>query len=342
MRTGANPAKAGIPAYTPQKLGIALIVYIPFTEGYFANSLKILDYQIASIRATTTQPFDLLVFDNGSSPQAVAELEALYENKSIDWLILSQHNLGKAGAWNWIFATMPNEWICYADSDVLFRQNWLEASLEVFEAFPQAGMVAAQPNFFDVMKGEGVAHLALQGDDGYKFGEYRPSKDIIDEYCTGIGATDEMAAQFYENPLPAITNRSMGTQAVIGASHMQLLTTRAVARQIVPLQASKGLLRSETMGLDYKIDELGYLHLSTQKPYVFHMGNTLNERLRQEVEAIIGASIPSTSTRIKAAQNQSQKYRWLVRLAQNPRLNNLFLRIYNLLFRVLYSENEGK
>lgn len=342
MRTGANPAKAGIPAYTPQVLGIALIVYIPFTEGYFANSLEILNYQIASIRATTKQPFDLFVFDNGSCPQVVSELSKLYENKSIDWLILSQHNLGKAGAWNWIFASMPNEWICYADSDVLFRQDWFEASREVFEAFPLAGMVAAQPNFFDVMKGEGKAHLALKNDDQYKFDEYRPSKGIIDEYCIGIGATDELAAQFFENPLPAITNQLTGTQAVIGASHMQFLTRRSIARQIVPLQASKGLLRSETMGLDYKIDELGYLHLSTRKSYVFHMGNTLNERLKNELETITGASIPSASANLREAQNESQKHRWLVRLAKNPRINDLFLRTYNLLFRVLYAENEEK
>jgi hypothetical protein len=30
MRTGKNPAKAGIPAYQPQMLGVAFIVYIPF------------------------------------------------------------------------------------------------------------------------------------------------------------------------------------------------------------------------------------------------------------------------------------------------------------------------
>ena len=133
MRTGANPAKAGIPAYKPQKLGIALIVYIPFTEGYFADSLDILHYQIESIHSTT-QDFDLLILDNGSCSQVVEKLQAYFDQKRIDWLILSQHNLGKAGAWNWIFATMPNELICYADSDVLFRPGWLKACQDVLDA----------------------------------------------------------------------------------------------------------------------------------------------------------------------------------------------------------------
>ena len=61
---------------------------IPFTEGYFANSLEILNYQIASLRATTRQPFDLLVFDNGSCPQAIEELNKLYKEEVIDWLVL--------------------------------------------------------------------------------------------------------------------------------------------------------------------------------------------------------------------------------------------------------------
>ena len=338
MRTGANPSKAGIPAYSPHPLGIALIVYIPFTEGYFENSLEILSYQIESIRSTT-QDYDLLVFDNGSCTEVVEELQSYYAQKWIDWIILSQHNLGKAGAWNWIFAVMPNDLICYADSDVLFRQGWLEASLEVLEAFPQAGMIAAQPNFFDVMNGEGKAHLDLQNDNSYEFGEYWPSEKIIEEYCFGIGASEEITTQFYKEPLLAITKRELGVQAVSGASHMQFLTTRQVARQIVPLQAKKGLLRSETLGLDTKIDDLGYLHLSTREPYVFHMGNTINQRLLDEFQSVVGATLPKPP---QGGEIRGTKWqRWLANLARHPRFNRTFLRVYNSLFRALYSENQG-
>ena len=167
MRIGSNPAKAGLPAYEPKKLGIALIVYIPLLEGYFQNSLEIFKTQLASIRASTSGEYDLLVFTNGCCQPVVMELQSLYRDKQIDWLIESQYNLGKAGAWNWIFASMPNELICYADSDVLFRPGWLEASLEILEAFPQAGMIAAQSNFFDVLSGEGQAHLAHIANGNY-------------------------------------------------------------------------------------------------------------------------------------------------------------------------------
>lgn len=338
MRTGKNPAKDGLPAYTPHRLGVALIVYIPFTEGYFENSLEILEYQLDSLRAATGEPFDLLVFDNGSCPRAVSALKELYDQRKIDWLILSAHNMGKAGAWNWIFSSMPNQLICYADSDVLFRPGWLDASLQVLQAFPMAGMIGAQPNFYDVMAGEGKAHLALQGDHSYKFGDYWPEIDTIDEYCFGIGASEELAAQFYNTPLPAITERESGVQAVTGASHMQFLIPREVARQVVPLPSTKGLLRKETMSIDYKIDELGYLHLSTPDSYVFHMGNTVNERLREEVGRITGSLSPAAPIPERASAKPSTLQRALTWLAKHPRFNRLFLRLYNLLFRALYSE----
>jgi len=338
MRTGKNPAKAGIPAYQPQELGVALIVYIPFTQGYFEHSLEILHYQIESLRATTPEPYDLLIFDNGSCPEAVARLNQLYEQKKVDWLVLSQHNLGKAGAWNWIFSALPNRLICYADSDVLFRSGWLESSLEIMKAFPKAGMVAAQPNFFDVMQGEGKAHLDLQNDPGFMLEDYWPEKSVIDEYCFGIGADAELAAPFYANPLPSILNRVGATRAVIGASHMQFLTTRDVARQLVPLPSTKGLLRAETMSLDYKMDELGYLHLSTLKPYVFHMGNTINDRLRMELSETLEDPPGLQGQPSKGLRLNTRSQRFVARLAKNPSMNRLFLRLYNLLFQALYAE----
>jgi glycosyltransferase involved in cell wall biosynthesis len=337
MRVGTNPSKAGIPAYSSRRLGVALILYIPVLEGYFSNSLEIFQYQLDSLRAATSEEYDLLVFDNGSCPEVVEALQALYQEKRIDWLVLSRHNLGKAGAWNWIFASMPNELICYADSDVLFRPGWLEASLEILQAFPQAGMIAAQPNFYDVLGGEGQAHRSLSGQRGYSLGEYRPSREIVEEYCLGIGADEETARPFYEKTLPAITDLEDKVQAVIGASHMQFMIPHEVARQVVPLPAAHALLRRETMSLDYKIDQSGYLHLSTLQPFVFHMGNTVSARLIEEVQRITGVQSQATKPQKKTAST-SRARRWMAALARRPRFNRLFRRLYNLLFQALNAE----
>jgi len=346
VRTGKNPAKNGLPAYSPQRLGVALITYVPFTEGYFENALEVFQYEVASLHATTGEPFDLLVFDNGSCPEMVSLLQDLHAQKHIDWLILSRHNMGKAGAWNWIFAAMPNELICYADSDVLFRPGWLEGSLQVLEAFPQAGMVGAQPSFYDVMQGEGQAHKTALKDSRYTPAEFQPPIEVIDEYVLGIGATGEVADQFYHKPLNTLVERGKGTQAVLGASHMQFIIPRQVARQVVPLPSAHGLLRRETMSLDYKIDQLGYLHLSTVHPYVFHMGNTINQRLLDEVNPITDEGLdkavsPRSSTARQSARSSGLE-RWLRQLAKQPHYQKRLVRLYNLLFRALYAETLEK
>jgi len=348
MRVGRNPAKAGIPAYSPRPLGVALLVYIPDQQGYFANALEIFKIQVESLYKATPQGFDLLVFDNGSCPPVVQALQGLQAGGRIDWLVLSRHNMGKAGAWNWIFSCMPNELICYADSDVLFRPGWLEASQRVLETFPRAGMVSAQPNFFDVLDGQGTAHQALQADGRFQFGELRPPTAVVDEYCFGIGADEALSERFHNQSLPYLRDVHRGVQAVLGASHMQFIIPRQVARQVAPLPASKGLLRAETISLDRKVDELGYLHLSILENYVFHMGNTLTERLLKELrQAGLDAptSAPDTTAgpasrpagKTAASVRKSLLQRSLEGLARRPQFYRWLERLYHLLFRVLYS-----
>jgi len=340
MRTGQNPSKSGIPAYEPKQLGIALLVYIPFMEGYFKHSLDILKFQIASLYENTEGQFDLLVFDNGSCPEVIDTLGDLNNDHFIEWLVLSQNNLGKVGAWNWIFGSMPNELICYADSDVFFRQGWLAASLEIIKAFPKVGMVSAQPTFHDVLDGKGKAHLELHEDQNFRNGKYHPENEIVKEYCLGIGADDDLSARFFNMDLPCITDLRSNTNAVVGATHMQFIIPRELARELIPLPVSKGLHRAETTTLDRKIDQLGYLHLSTQENYVMHMGNTVNKKLLSEVQALDGSLDINILPEELVLSRRSVLFRLLSRLLRVPRINQFFLRVYDFLYRALYVERQ--
>jgi hypothetical protein len=192
------------------------------------------------------------------------------------------------------------------------------------------------------MDGNGKAQAALAGDPAYTLQAYWPERAIIVDYCIGIGARDEVAAPFYQNALPAATHQASGVQAVIGASHMQFVIPREVARRAVPLPATRGLLRTETMSLDFNIDALGYLHLSTPQPHVFHMGNTISDRLRQELKAMrAGFPAAASAAAPQPAQPRrprSRLGRLLSRLAANPRFQPYLLRLYHLLFQALYAE----
>ena len=116
---------------------------------------------LRSLRQNTAEAFDLLVFDNGSCPEVKQQLLDWQQQGLIDWLLTSQYNLGKTGALNWMIGAMPNELLVYSDSDVFFRTGWLEQSLAILEAFPQAGMITAQPDFLPLVNGKMKAHLQL-------------------------------------------------------------------------------------------------------------------------------------------------------------------------------------
>ena len=100
----------------------------------------------ARIQDSTDQPFDLLVFDNGSCWKVCQYLlQEEQEQGGIQYLMLSEKNLGKGGAWNMILEGAPGEIIAYPDNDCYFYPGWLSRSLQILETFPHVGMVTARP-----------------------------------------------------------------------------------------------------------------------------------------------------------------------------------------------------
>src|SRR5512145_2221486 len=145
MRKGQNPAKFVREVAKPERITAAVLNYVPFLSGFYAEALDVLKASLESMRNEPGLPFDLLVFDNGSCPEVRDYLVAEKEAGRIQYLVLSEKNMGKGGAWNVILAGAPGEIIAYTDSDVLFSPKWLSRSVEILETFPNVGMVTARP-----------------------------------------------------------------------------------------------------------------------------------------------------------------------------------------------------
>ena len=338
MRQGQNPAKMGLPAYQPKKLGLALLSYIPAQNGYFAQSLEILKYQIASVHHST-EDFDLLVFDNGSSPQVQEELRLLQANGLIGFLILSRFNLGKTGALNWILAALPNELIGFADGDVLFRPGWLEETEHIFTIFPNAGLVTAQPCLFDILRGTGKTHISLRDDPRFRCFDGYLAPEVVEEYARGTGLEADQTGKLKDSLVNFVEDRSSGYQAVIGASHMQFVLRRETARRLLPLPAAYALSRDEDATLNRSVDQMGLLHLSTPKPYVYHMGNQLDEYTqgeirRQGLDQIIQQPSAEWNQNVPVEINSAKRrgLRILESLSRWPFFRRTLQRIYNFLF----------
>ncbi|HPC06129.1 MAG TPA: glycosyltransferase family A protein, partial [Anaerolineaceae bacterium] len=145
MRIGQNPAKNQKEVAKPERITVAVLNYIPVLSGYYSQMLDVLKVCLGSIRDTADLPFDLLVFDNGSCEEVTRYLNEEKDQGRIQYLMLSEKNLGKGGAWNMIFSGAPGEIIAYTDNDVQFYPGWLSKSVELLETYPTVGMVTARP-----------------------------------------------------------------------------------------------------------------------------------------------------------------------------------------------------
>jgi len=313
MRKGQNPAKQGLKAYQPKPLGVALLAYIPNQEGFFKQSLEVLEYQIASLHAATTD-FDLFVFDNGSCQAVQERLHELHRQGLIHFLFLSQVNIGKVGAIDWLLSAMPNDWICYSDGDMFFRPGWFENSRAIYDAFPSAGLVFAQPTLYDTLRGAGHARHALEGDPRYDVAEALIPEEAVREYALGFGISEKMAKGLLEKPVLTVKEKTSGTRAVVAGAHNQFLLKREVARRIVPLPTQFALSPVEDRAFNQKVDELGYLQLSTLEPYTFHVGNRLDDWTRQEIE-VLGLKLDRSDSGLRFDRSLPASDSWLKRQA---------------------------
>ncbi len=335
MRKGQNPSKDNQPSYQPANLGVAIVSYVPTQAGYFERSLEVLKYEIASVHRATSVDFDLYIFDNGSCAEVQAELVRLQAEGWIDFLFLSRHNLGKIGVMNWILGAVPNELICFADSDVLFRPGWFEHSQAILQAFPRAGLISAQPCLDDVLHGKGVAQTAFDNDPAYQVEVGPVEPRYIDEYATGFGYLPEQAEALKKKVYKFVTHRLSGVQAVVGATHVQFLIPRQVARQVGTLPAAMALSRKEDRNFNEAVDRLGYYHLSTLEPYYYHMGNVPDQNVMAEIARMDLEKMFQQPPQ-KEPAHLSPTMRLLKRLSRLPILRSVVYRTYKLLFE-LYS-----
>ena len=96
MRKGQNPAKFVKDVARPERITAALLNYIPFLSGFYAETLDVLKVCLGSIRKDAGLPFDLMVFDNGSCEEVREFLVKEKEEGRIQYLILSEKTWARA------------------------------------------------------------------------------------------------------------------------------------------------------------------------------------------------------------------------------------------------------
>lgn len=272
MRVGQNPAKAIEHVAQPSGITATVITYIPFLGGYYTHSLEILKVCLSSLRENADLPFDLLVFDNASCAEVRDYLSQAQKRGEIQFLWLSDRNIGKGGAWNVIFGGAPGEIIAYADSDIYFFPGWLSALVKVLETFPQAGMVTGMPMWsppeFSRSTVEWAQHHPVAR---LERGRLLPWEDYW-RHARSLGQ-DEAEARAYHEAHEDICLHFQGQRYYVGAGHFQFVARKRVLQSVLPIPSQRPM--GQVRSLDRALDEQGYLRLSTSDWWVQHLGNTL-------------------------------------------------------------------
>jgi glycosyltransferase involved in cell wall biosynthesis len=317
MRKGQNPAKFVKQVARPERITVAVLNYIPFLSGFYAETLEVLKTCLGSIWENSDLPYDLLVFDNGSCQEAVDFLVEAQGEGKIQYLILSEKNMGKGGAWNIMLEAAPGEIIAYTDNDAYFYPGWLSRSVEILEIFPNVGMVTSRPfrtgpDLYSNTRAwaEGEAEASLQE------GQFIPW-EVFKSFEMSLEMTEEAARKRYEETCDVcITYR--GVTAHAGASHWQFLAYKKVLQPFLPFSMDRPM--GQVRMLDQRINEAGLLRLMTSDPLAQNMSNRLE-----------WVHSPTDAKPKPRPQNSLRK-----QLLNTPLLKRLLLGAHDRIFRWYY------
>lgn len=109
------------------------------------NRLELTQQAIASLRASTHQPYELIVVDNGSTDGTPAYLDQL-ERAGVR-VIKNPDNRGVACGWNQGLRVATGDCVMVLNNDVLVAGDWLERMTRVAYHVPGAGLVGCRSNY---------------------------------------------------------------------------------------------------------------------------------------------------------------------------------------------------
>ena len=273
MRKGQNPAKFVKQVAQPQRITVAVLNYIPFMSGFYAQTLDVLKTNLGSIWANSDLPYDLLVFDNGSCQEAIDFLTDAQDEGKIQYLILAEKNMGKGGAWNIMLNSAPGEIIAYTDNDAYFYSGWLSKSVQILETFPNVGMVTSRPFRTPPEFYTRTVEWAEQSPGAViQRGQFIPW-EAFRAFDMSLGTAEEEVRKRYETTEDVrIEYNGMTVQA--GGSHWQFVTYKSTIQQFLPFSMDRPM--GQVRQLDQRMNEAGYLRLMPTEFLAQNMSNRLD------------------------------------------------------------------
>ena len=115
-----------------------------------------------SIRSHTSEPYEVIVVDNGSQPETIAMLEAI-DDPHVR-VMYNGENRGFGGGNNVGIAASSGDYVIVLNNDVIVTQEWVERLLAPFGRVPALGVTAPRSN--KVTGHQQLHDASYQGQDG--------------------------------------------------------------------------------------------------------------------------------------------------------------------------------
>ena len=318
MRIGQNPAKSINKVVQPKDVTVAILSYIPTLGGYYAQGLDILKTCLNSIWENTQLPFDLMVFDNSSCSPVREYLRNAQEDGKIQYLVLSERNYGKAGAWNFIFGAAPGKYIAYADSDVYHHPGWLEPQIQLLERFQRTGMVTGMPMWTPEKYSTSTVAWAEGTEDVFiERGKKLEWKDYW-KHSRSLGSDEKKAREHYDS-IDSLVVTHKECKLIVGAAHFQFVSPTSVLKNLLPIPSKRPM--GEVRMLDIALNDAGYLRFCTPEWWVEHLGNTMDRDFKFDTS--IAGSV--------RAQNQRKNF-WKRKLPRKL-VNWLYHKSFEMIYK---------
>lgn len=263
-REGRNPNKDAPAALRFPRVLTAVITHLPHEEGYHAGRFEVVKKCLTTMRVANVP---VLVWDNGSCGRLLDWLQTEYKP---DWLMLCR-NVGKQAAWAAICRMLPPDTLVgLSDDDMEFMPGWLDASLDLFNTFPNVGVVSAWAVRVSMTWGNKHT-LAWAAKEAQVESGYFIPLDEVRDYYSSTGGDAKMPDKSYQNFVDYRITYN-GKSAYACAQHCQFVGR---AGTLAPFTRFWQMAMGKEREFDEAIDAAGLLRLTTTKQYARHLGNRL-------------------------------------------------------------------
>jgi hypothetical protein len=327
MRIGINPEKENNTLEVDIYHRVIIPVYIPHFKGYFKDGLEIFKLCIQSLIITTHAKTRITIYNNASHLTVENYINSLYKKEeSIDQIFHSKKNVGKINAILAASKGCLEPLITVSDADVFFKNDWQPSVEQQFVDFPNAGMVSPVPSskafksFVDVNWYYGFFNGKI------KFENVRDREGLI-MFDKSLGSPKPLYSQIHLEKYLVLTSKK--GKAVMGCGHFVATLRREVFDKGSNSPAFNKIIGGvENKFIDQPNQDLGFLRLATLENYAYHLGNTIDGWMFDELDKLKKKEIPMIQDAFPLKKENSQLKLIIGRVIRKVLLSKFFKTFY--------------